>query len=157
MHEMHIGSILTINGRQLKIVEYGDVATRKRFEQTCQRTFAMIKPCSYKNIGKIIDAVYKNGFKINRLRMSKFSRDTAGIFYGEHKGKPFFETLMGFVTSDYCVGMELVSDEAVTRWRHTIGPTNTQVAKSERPDSIRALFGTDSTKNAVHGSDSIGS
>lgn len=53
--------------------------------------------------------------------------------------------------------MELVSDTAIQQWRDLIGPTNTQIAKSEAPDSLRALFGTDNTKNAVHGSDSKGS
>jgi nucleoside-diphosphate kinase len=49
------------------------VATRKKFEVDAQRTFAMIKPDAYVNIGKIIDAVYMNGFKIKRLKMSKFT------------------------------------------------------------------------------------
>ena len=50
--------------------------------------------------------------------------------------------------------MELVADAAVEKWRQVIGPTNTLKAKEEAPDSIRGLFGTDGTKNAVHGSDS---
>ena len=53
--------------------------------------------------------------------------------------------------------MELVSEDAVKKWRQVIGPTNSLTAKAERPDSIRALFGTDGTRNAVHGSDSMGS
>ena len=50
--------------------------------------------------------------------------------------------------------MELVADSAVDKWRQLIGPTNTLKAKEEAPHSLRALFGTDGTKNAVHGSDS---
>lgn len=53
--------------------------------------------------------------------------------------------------------MELVGPEAVKSWRGIIGPTNTETAQAEAPGSIRALYGTDNTKNAVHGSDSIGS
>lgn len=53
--------------------------------------------------------------------------------------------------------MELVSENAIDKWRGLIGPTNTLTAKSSAPDSLRALFGTDGTKNAVHGSDSTGS
>ena len=55
------------------------------------------------------------------------------------------------------MGMELVADSAVDKWRQLIGPTNTLKAKEEAPGSLRALFGTDGTKNAVHGSDSVGS
>lgn len=51
--------------------------------------------------------------------------------------------------------MELVKDGAIQAWRSFIGPTNTAKAKAEAPGSLRALFGTDGTKNAVHGSDSL--
>jgi nucleoside-diphosphate kinase len=50
--------------------------------------------------------------------------------------------------------MELVASDAITKWRQTIGPTNTENAKRDAPTSIRAKFGTDGTRNAVHGSDS---
>lgn len=86
--------------------------------------------------------------------MSKHNKGTSDIFYGEHIGKPFFPDLQGFITSDVCVGMELVKEGAIQGWRSFIGPTNTQKAKAEAPGSLRALFGTDGTKNAVHGSDS---
>lgn len=61
--------------------------------------------------------------------MSKFSPDTAGQFYGEHRGKPFFNGLMDFVTSDVVTGLELVSENAIEKWRQVIGPTNTLAAK----------------------------
>jgi nucleoside diphosphate kinase len=89
--------------------------------------------------------------------MSKFSQATASVFYGEHKGKPFFPNLQQFITSDVVVGMELVAENAIDKWRSLIGPTNTLAAKQQAPESLRALFGTDGTKNAVHGSDSVGS
>ena len=114
----------------------------------------MIKPDCYTQIGKIIDAVYANGFKISKLKMSRFSQKTSEEFYGEHKGKPFFPNLQEFIASDVVVGMELVADNAIEKWRKVIGPTNTQKAKEEAPNSLRAIFGTDGTKNAVHGSDS---
>jgi nucleoside diphosphate kinase len=50
--------------------------------------------------------------------------------------------------------MEIVAENAIEKWRKLIGPTSTQTAKAEAPDSLRALFGTDNTQNAVHGSDS---
>jgi nucleoside-diphosphate kinase len=84
MKALYPGAIIVVQGRQLKIVEYGDVATRKRFEVDRQRTFAMIKPDAYTNIGKIIDAIYLNDFKISKLKMSRFSASTAAVFYGEH-------------------------------------------------------------------------
>ena len=91
------------------------------------------------------------------MRMSRFSKETAGQFYGEHKEKSFYNNLEGFICSDVVVGMELVAEDAVLKWRDLIGPTDTANAKSQAPSSLRAMFGTDGTKNAVHGSDSLGS
>ena len=117
----------------------------------------MIKPEQYANFGKILDATQKNGFVINKLKMSRFSDKTAGQFYGEHKDKPFFGALKSHMTSDVCIGMELVCQDAVAQWRKTIGPTSSDTAKVEAPNSIRGIFGLDNTKNAVHGADSVGS
>lgn len=95
--------------RVLKVTDYGDVHTRARFEVDRQRTFAMIKPDAYHQMGKILDAVFQNGFKINKLKMSRFTADTATNFYKEHIGKQFFDGLIQHITSDVSIGMELVS------------------------------------------------
>jgi len=63
---------------------------------------------------------------ISKLKMTRFSPETAGQFYGEHKGKGFFNDLIQFVTSDVVTGIELVSENAVEKWRKTIGPTSTE-------------------------------
>ena len=81
MDELFIGSIITVYSRQLKLVEYGDLFTRQRFESQKQRTFAMIKPDAYPHIGKIIDAIQQSGFTIAKLKMSRFSPTTSGKFY----------------------------------------------------------------------------
>lgn len=114
----------------------------------------MIKPDCYLNIGKIIARIQSEGFMINKLKMFKFTPELAAEFYGEHQGKPFYPNLVDFMTSDLCVGMELVRENAIKHWRTLLGPTNTQVAKEQAPNSIRAQYGTDGTKNACHGSDS---
>jgi nucleoside-diphosphate kinase len=51
------------------------------------------------------------------------------VFYGEHKGKGFFQKLVNFMTSDFCVGMELVADDAIKKWRTLLGPTNSNTAR----------------------------
>lgn len=89
--------------------------------------------------------------------MSRFSKATVEQFYAEHVGKAFFGNLSGHMTSDVSIGMELVAQDAVALWRETCGPTNTATAKAEASHTVRARFGTDGTKNAVHGADSPGS
>ncbi len=157
LDDFFIGAQVNILSRVIKVMDYGDVHTRKHFETARQRTFAMIKPDCYAQMGQIINCIQNNGLTINKLKMSRFNRNTAEQFYSEHKDKPFFPNLQQFITSDVVVGMELVGDNAVQQWRSLIGPTNTMTAKAEAPNSIRAQFGTDGTKNAVHGSDSLGS
>lgn len=85
------------------------------------------------------------------------SKEIAEEQYAEHKGKPFYDKLVAFMTSDVCVAMEIIGKNAVSRWRSMMGPTNTETAKAEAPNSMRALFGTDGTRNACHGSDSSAS
>jgi nucleoside-diphosphate kinase len=53
----------------------------------------MIKPDSYQNFGKIVDAIQSEGFQINRFKMSKFTKESSEEFYAEHVGKPFFPNL----------------------------------------------------------------
>lgn len=88
----------------------------------------MIKPNAYVNIGKIIAATEKL-FTIANMKMFRFSQDQANKFYAEHEGKSFFPTLINFMTSDYVVGMELVAQDAIKKWRTLIGPTNSLKAK----------------------------
>jgi nucleoside-diphosphate kinase len=87
LDDFFIGAQITINSRVLKVTDYADIFTRRRFETERERAFAMIKPDSYTAMGKIIDAVAANGLMINKLKMSRFSKKSAGEFYAEHKGK----------------------------------------------------------------------
>lgn len=133
LSDLFVGAQVTIFARVLKIQEYGDIATARKQSVERESTFAMIKPDSYQNMGKIIDAVQAGGFQINQLKMSKFNRDSVAQFYGEHQGKPFYPALEEFVTSDVCIGMELTSNGAIAGWRDYIGPTNSEKAKQEKP------------------------
>lgn len=153
LEDMFIGSVITVYSRQLTIVDYADKFTQNSFQKAREKTFGMIKPDAYLNIGKIVTELCNDGFKINKLKMSRFDDNSGGQFYGEHKGKHFFPNLLEFVTSDVCVGLELVKDDAIRGWRNLLGPTNTAKAKEEAPHSLRAQFGTDGTRNACHGSD----
>lgn len=109
---LFIGSVLTVFGRQFKIIEFGDAFTKKKFDFTKGKTFAMIKPDAYTNIGKILDIVEQH-FRISKIKMVKFTKEIAEEFYAEHKGKPFFEELVNFICSDLAVGLELVCDDAI--------------------------------------------
>eukprot|EP01017_Pseudomicrothorax_dubius_P021420 TRINITY_DN2308_c0_g1_i2.p1 TRINITY_DN2308_c0_g1~~TRINITY_DN2308_c0_g1_i2.p1 ORF type:complete len:187 (-),score=44.58 TRINITY_DN2308_c0_g1_i2:700-1260(-) len=130
LKDLYIGSVVTVYARQLKVVDYADVFTRRQFESQRGKTYAMIKPDAYNHIGKIVDAIERTGFIISNLKMTKMTLRDAQEFYAEHRGKPFFEELTNFITSDFVVGMELVSEDCIKKWRTLIGPTNCQVKLS---------------------------
>jgi hypothetical protein len=93
LSDFYVGSKVTVFSRVLEVKEYGDIATKYKQSKERESTFAMIKPCSYQNIGKIIDELTKGGFTISKLKMTKFNKETSDLFYGEHIGKPFFPNL----------------------------------------------------------------
>ena len=152
--DLYKGSDINIFSRKHKLIDYGDEYTKNHFEEIRSSTYGMIKPDGYLNIGKIIDMIYNAGnFTIVKLKLCKMSLENAAEFYGEHKGKSFYDFLVNYITSDFIVGMELVKKDAIQAWRNFIGPTNVAKAKAEAPNSLRGIFGN-GEKNTVHGSDS---
>ena len=66
----------------------------------------------------------------------------------------FFRGLLDYISGGPVIALELITNNAVRKWRDTLGPTDASTARAEAPDSIRAKFGTDKQSNAAHGSDS---
>ena len=93
----------------------------------------MIKPDAYLHVGSIIQEIQSNGFNIVNCKMVKLSKHDACQFYGEHQGKPFYDNLTNYMSSDFIVALELVSDDAIKKWRELIGPTNSLTAKEQAP------------------------
>ncbi|MFH1160139.1 MAG: nucleoside-diphosphate kinase [bacterium] len=120
---------------------------------TGNRTFTMIKPLTVEqgHTGKILDRISSEEFRITALKMVHLSKREAEAFYEIHKGKTFFETLTDYMTSGPIVAAILVKENAVAAYRELIGATDPAKAA---PGTIRNLFATDLTRNAVHGSDS---
>jgi len=117
------------------------------------RTFAIIKPDAVKNnySGKIIDRILKSGFEILSARLTRMTLAQAEGFYAVHVGRPFFEELTRFMSSGTCWILALEKENAVEEWRKTIGATNPVDADE---GTIRKLYATSLSENAVHGSDS---
>jgi len=152
--DLYIGAIINVHARQLKITGYADQFTKDKLEMTTSKTYAMIKPDAVHHAGEIIDRIQQEGFVICQAKKLSLSRANAMKFYAEHEGKLFFEKLIAFMTSGPVIALELMGAKCVSSWRELLGPTKSSVAKDEAPDSIRAIFGTDDTRNACHGSDS---
>ena len=117
------------------------------------RTFTMIKPDAFKKgyCGAIIDRIIKEGFQIKAMKLMKLSKEKASEFYAVHRERPFFGELVEFMSSGPIIAAVLEKDNAVEDFRTLIGNTD---PKKADPGTIRALYATDISANAVHGSDS---
>jgi len=120
-----------------------------------ETTFAIIKPDARPKAPEIICKLQEAGFTVAHSRVLTMTAQQARQFYAEHHGKNFFDKLISFMTSGECVVLALRKENAVADWRKLIGPTNSVAARERDPESLRALFGTDNTRNAVHGSSSV--
>jgi nucleoside-diphosphate kinase len=117
-------------------------------------TFSIIKPNAVRTgkTGPILAMINEGGFEIAAMRMVKLTLPQAESFYSVHKGKPFFEGLIEFMTSGPVVVMILRHENAVEAFRKLIGATDPSKAE---PGTIRRTFAVSVQMNAVHGSDSV--
>ncbi len=119
-----------------------------------QRTLAIIKPdaVAKKYSGKIIDFIESSGLNIVGIKTLRLSPEKASILYAIHKGKPFYDDLVSFISSGKIIVLALEGVDAINLWRKIMGNTDPIKAKF---GTIRKLYGTAVNRNACHGSDSI--
>jgi nucleoside-diphosphate kinase len=117
------------------------------------KTLTLIKPGAVANefIGPILHIINDNGFHISAMKLIRLTRTQAEHFYKVHKERPFYESLVNFMSSGPIVAAILEKPNAVEDYRKLIG--HTDPAKAE-PGTIRKLFAQSIERNAVHGSDS---
>ena len=120
---------------------------------TTNRTFTMLKPDSVEkgNIGAILEKINAAGFRIVAMKLTHMTKRDAEVFYAIHNERPFFSDLVQYMTRGPVVAAILEKDNAVEDFRALIGATNPEEAAS---GTIRKLYATSISENAVHGSDS---
>ncbi len=119
-----------------------------------EKSFVMIKPDGVQRelVGEIIGRFEKKGAKIIGLKLMRISRELAEQHYEMHKGKPFFEELIKFITSGPVVAMVFEGENIINIVRKMVGATDPSNAQ---PGTIRGDFVLDTGQNIVHASDSI--
>jgi len=117
-----------------------------------ERTFVAIKPDGVQRglVGEVISRLERRGLKLVAIRLMQVDDDLAGRHYAEHVDRPFFPSLVSFITSGPIVAMIWEANNAVALARQTMGSTNPGEAA---PGTIRGDFGIDIGRNIVHGSD----
>jgi nucleoside-diphosphate kinase len=116
-------------------------------------TLAIIKPDAVAagKAGNVLAHLEAKGFVIRAIRMVTLSQSQAGAFYEVHRARPFYASLVAFMTSGACIPVLLEKDNAVTSLRDAIGATDPAEAA---PGTVRALFAESKERNAIHASDS---
>lgn len=118
-----------------------------------ETTLTILKPDSVGagDTGKILDHLIQEGFALRGLKLTRLTEAQARSFYEVHKERPFYQGLVAFMTSAPVVVAALERADAVAHLRQVMGATDSAKAA---PGTIRARFGTDIERNAIHGSDS---
>lgn len=118
-----------------------------------QYTLTIIKPDAVAkgNAGNILAHLEKEGFRIRAIRMLTMSQAQAGEFYAVHRERPFYGSLVQFMTSGPAIPVLLEREGAVAKLREVIGATD---PKEAAPGTVRALFAESKERNAIHASDS---
>jgi nucleoside-diphosphate kinase len=117
------------------------------------RCFTMLKPgvLNRRLVGEVISRLEKKGLKLIGLKMMQISSELAAQHYAEHKGKPFYEPLMNYITSGPVVAMVWEGDDCITLIRKITGSTSPAEA---HPGTIRGDYCSHTQHNIIHASDS---
>jgi nucleoside-diphosphate kinase len=118
-----------------------------------ERTLVLVKPDAVRRglVGEVLGRVERKGLRLIAVQLRTLDRATAEEHYAEHRGKPFFDALIGFITSAPLVSAVAEGPRAIETWRAMMGATDPVKAT---PGTIRGDFGLIVTENLVHGSDS---
>ena len=119
-----------------------------------ETTLILVKPDGVQRglVGEVIGRLERKGLKIAGLKMVHVSEELANKHYGEHVGKPFFNSLVSFITSSPLIALAVEGENAVEVSRNLMGATN---PKEAAPGTIRGDYGLTIGMNIIHGSDSL--
>jgi len=118
-----------------------------------QRTLAILKPDSVAagDAGKILAHLEREGFTVVAIKKMRLTREQAEAFYEVHRERPFYGSLVDFMTSGPIIPLALEREDAVRRLREVMGATNPAEAAA---GTLRKLYARSIEANAIHGSDS---
>ncbi|GIW39862.1 MAG: nucleoside diphosphate kinase [Candidatus Binatia bacterium] len=117
-----------------------------------ERTLGIVKPDAVARnlVGEVLRRAEQAGLRIVGLKFLRLTPSDAARFYVVHKDKPFYRSLVGFMSEGPVLVFVLEGENAIEKWREVMGPTDPAKAA---PGTVRGDFGTDIERNAVHGSD----
>ena len=119
------------------------IVSRLRGGERVEHTFAMLKPDVASDdaaVSAIKSMIRNQGLEIEREERCRLSRAECEDFYAEHSERPFFNSLVTFMSSGQVLKLHLSGNDAIKQWRALLGPTNSEMAREQAPNSVRARF-----------------
>jgi nucleoside-diphosphate kinase len=118
-----------------------------------ERTLVLVKPDGVSRglVGEVLGRIERRGYTLVALEQRTLTAEVAGEHYAEHRGKPFFDDLVAFITSGPLVAAVVEGPDVIEAWRTMMGATN---PIKSAPGTIRGDLATVMTENISHGSDS---
>nr|XP_012146345.1 PREDICTED: nucleoside diphosphate kinase 7-like isoform X2 [Megachile rotundata] len=150
--DFYVGATVTIFSRNISITDYADCVTRTKLQTKMQKTFAMLKPNVIDKVGELLKRIISCNFHIANIKMIKLTKEEASDLCKDEDSTNI-TYIVNYLTSGPIVALELLGDNAITRWIEVIGPEDSEEARSKAPSSLRACYGKDKIHNAIHGSE----
>lgn len=159
LNDCYVGATVVVCGRALKVLDFADEHTRRKFANTRGASLIVVKPHMYKHAGEILDHIthYQQGhaLKVGRVRTVHFSQEQAQEFLAIGKGAAVSGADAAQLASGTSLCIEVAGDDVIAVVHEVVGPADPTDAQAAAPASIRARFGSSRAQNAVHSSLSI--
>ncbi|XP_012278664.1 nucleoside diphosphate kinase 7 [Orussus abietinus] len=149
--DFFVGGMVNIFSRNLKILDYADESTKKKLASSMQRTCAMLKPDVMDKMGEILKKITYHNFHIGNIKMVHLTREQARELYKDRANYKASD-IQNFMASGLVLVLELLGENAISKWVELLGPEDPLEAREKSPASFRACYGTDFIRNAFHGS-----
>jgi len=134
-----LGATVVVCSRPLKVLDYADDATRRRFAALRGTALMLVKPDGYHALGKLLQIITRAGLEVGRIRMMRLAAAEAAAFYAISGAEARGDSA-GHLASDHTTGVEVVGDDVFARLHELTGPANPADARAAAPTSIRYVL-----------------
>lgn len=157
LEALTLGATVVVNGRALKVVDYADAATRRKLGALRGAVLVLVKPAAFRDaLGDVLAALAPPGspLRVGRARSLRFADadDAAAFLRHSAGGREVDAAAASHLASGPCLALELVGDDALAAVHALVGPADPADARAAAPGSVRAVYGRDRARNAVHAS-----
>ncbi|XP_014475601.1 PREDICTED: nucleoside diphosphate kinase 7 [Dinoponera quadriceps] len=152
--DIHVGAIVTIFSRNMKITGYADTYTKNKLQTNMEKVFVLLKPDVIDKMGEILKMIIDHNFQIVNMKMMKLTPDEVTEYY------PMKDTvdkicIINYLTSGPVVALELLGKHGIASWQELAGPDDSKQACSTAKPSLKVCYGKDEIHNAVYGSENV--